>query len=173
MTILETDRLLIRPWDIESDLDDAFEIYGDEETMRFIPGGVRDREGTRETLQRMVKRAEAEGFGIWPVVHKDDDRVIGACGVFYIPEHEPDVEIAWVFSKDYRGRGYATEAARAVAAFAFEKYGLPVLYAIIHEDNTPSIRVAERLGMKPSGKIHAYGRELGLYEMDGLILLPA
>lgn len=165
MTILETERLLVRTWDIERDLDDAFEIYGDEETMRFIPGGVRDREGTRETLNRMVQRADAEGFGIWPVVHKADGRVIGACGVFYIPEHAPDVEIAWVFSKNYRGSGYATEAARAVASFAIEKYHLPVLYAIIHEDNEPSIRLAGRLGMAPSGKIHAYGRELGLYEM--------
>ena len=165
MTILETERLLVRKWDVEHDLDDAFEIYGDVETMRFIPGGVKTREQTRTSLERMAEGDARDGFGIWPVVHKADGRVIGACGVFYIPEHAPDVEIAWVFSKNYRGRGYATEAARAVAAFALARFRLPVLYAIIHEDNAPSIRVAERLGMKPSGKIHAYGRELGLYEM--------
>jgi len=61
---IETERLLIRKWDIERDVDDAFEFYGDEETMRFIPGGVRDREGTRATLQRMIDRESTEGFGI-------------------------------------------------------------------------------------------------------------
>lgn len=165
MNTIETKRLLIRKWDIEKDLDDAFSFYGDEEIMRFIPGGVKDREGTRESLQRMVDREKKEGFGIWPVVHKADGRVIGVCGVFYIPEHAPDVEIAWLFNKSYHGRGYATEAACAVANFALAEFELPVLYAIIHEDNGPSIRVADRLGMKASGKIHAYGRELGLYEM--------
>jgi RimJ/RimL family protein N-acetyltransferase len=165
--IIETERLRIRKWDVQNDLDDAFAIYGDKGTMRFIPGGVKDREQVRASLERMVEGDARDGFGIWPVVHKTDGRVIGACGIFYIPEHAPDVEIAWVFSKDYRRRGYATEAARAVAKLALTKYRLPVLYAIIHEDNAPSIRVAERLGMKPSGKIHAYGLELGLYEMRG------
>lgn len=168
MTILETERLLIREWDLETDLEDAFAIYGDTETMRFIPGGVKNREQVRASVERMIEGDKRNGFGIWPVVHKDDGRVIGACGFFYIPEHEPDVEIAWVFNKHYRHQGFATEAARAVAEFALSEHRLPVLYAIIHEDNAPSIGVANRLGMKPSGKIHAYGRELGLYEMEGL-----
>ena len=167
MKILETERLLIRKWDLGNDLEDAYAIYGDAETMRFIPGGVKDREQVRASVERMIQGDKRNGFGIWPVVLKADGRVIGACGVFYIPEHEPDVEIAWVLSKDYRGRGYATEAARAVAEYALTEYRLRVLYAIIHEENTPSIRLADRLGMKPSGTIQAYGREFGLYEMKG------
>lgn len=164
MNTIETERLLIRKWDVEKDLDDAFSFYGDAETMRFIPGGVKDREQTRTSLQRMVERDKEEGFGIWPVVHKADRRVIGACGVFYIPDHKPKVEIAWLFDKAYHGRGYATEAARAVMEFAFKKLRLPILYALVHQDNAPSIRVTDRLGMKPSGEIHAYGLDLGLYE---------
>ena len=165
MTTIETERLLIRKWDVEKDLDDAFSFYGDAETMRFIPGGVKDRDQTRTSLQRMFDRDKEDGFGIWPVVHRADRRVIGVCGVFYIPDHGTDVEIAWLFDKSYHGHGYATEAARAVTDYALAELKLPVLYAIIHEDNASSIRVADRLGMKPSGKIHAYGRELGLYEM--------
>jgi RimJ/RimL family protein N-acetyltransferase len=161
---IETGRLLIRKWDVENDLDDAFAFYGDEETMRFIPGGVKDREQTRASLQRMFDRDQEDGFGIWPVVHKTDARVIGVCGVFHIPDHGTDVEIAWLFNKAYYGRGYATEAARVVMQFAFDELRLPILYALIHQDNAASIRVAERLGMDYSRLIHAYGRELKCYE---------
>jgi RimJ/RimL family protein N-acetyltransferase len=164
MKTIETERLLIRKWDVATDLDDAFAFYGDAETMRFIPGGVRDRDGTRASLQRMIDREKAEGFGVWPVMHKADGRVIGACGVFYIPEHAPDVEIAWLFHKAYHGHGYATEAAQAVTQFAFAELHLPVLYALIHQDNTPSIRVAERLGMSFARMMYAYDRDLRLYE---------
>jgi ribosomal-protein-alanine N-acetyltransferase len=160
---IETGRLLIRKWDVEKDLDDAFAFYGDEETMRFIPGGVKDREQTRASLQRMIDRDKEESFGIWPVVHKTDRRVIGACGIFYIPDHVPDVEIAWIFNKGYRGRGFATEAAAAVTQFALGELRLPVLYALIHRDNTPSIRVAERLGMEFHRMMYAYDRDLRLY----------
>lgn len=164
MNTIETKRLLIRKWDVEKDLHDAFAFYGDAETMRFIPGGVKDREQTRASLQRMFARDVEDGFGIWPVVHKADARVIGVCGVFYIPDYGTDVEIAWLFNKAYHGCGYATEAARAVMQFAFAELRLPILYALIHEDNAPSIRVAERLGMSFGRILHAYERELRCYE---------
>lgn len=164
METIETQRLLVRKWNVEADLEDAFSFYGDAETMRFIPGGVKDREQTRVSLQRMFDRDKEDGFGIWPVVHKADGRVIGVCGVFYIPDHAPDVEIAWLFDKAYQGRGYATEAARAVTQFAFDELHLPVLYALIHQDNAPSIRLADRLGMSFARMMYAYDRDLRLYE---------
>ena len=164
MKTIETERLLMRKWDIERDLDDAFAFYGDETTMRFIPGGVKDREQTRASLTRMFERDKVDGFGIWPVVHKTDRRVIGVCGVFYIPEHGTDVEIAWLFNRAYHGHGYATEAARAVMEFSFAELELPILYALIHQDNAPSIRVAERLGMAYGRMIWAYDRDLRCYE---------
>ncbi|HEX5274566.1 MAG TPA: GNAT family N-acetyltransferase [Candidatus Rubrimentiphilum sp.] len=164
METIETQRLLVRKWNVERDLEDAFSFYGDAETMRFIPGGVKDREQTRVSLQRMFDRDKEDGFGIWPVVHKADGRVIGVCGVFYIPDHAPDVEIAWLFDKAYHGQGYATEAARAVTKFAFADLRLPVLYALIHQDNAPSIRLADRLGMSFARMMYAYDRDLRLYE---------
>jgi len=164
VTTIETERLLMRKWDVEGDLDDAFSFYADADTMCFIPGGVKDREQTRTSLQRMYDRDKEVGFGIWPVVHKADRRVIGACGVFHIPDHAPDVEIAWLFHKAYHGHGYATEAARAVTDFAFAELRLPVLYALIHQANAPSIRLADRLGMRFSRMMYAYDRDLRLYE---------
>jgi RimJ/RimL family protein N-acetyltransferase len=164
MSFIETDRLLIRKWNPAADLDDAVAIYGDPETMRFIPCGALSREQTERLVLRMIERDEQLAYGIWPVLHKDDHRVIGECGVTQIPGHEPDIEIAWIYNKAYHGRGYATEAAQAVMAYAFSELHIARLYALIDRFNAPSIAVANRLGMRYDRIIRAYKRDLMRYE---------
>lgn len=164
MSFIDTGRLLVRKWELPRDLQDAHAIYGDAETMRFIPCGALPIDSTERLLRRMIERDEQQGFGIWPVVHKAEQRVIGECGVTQIPGHEPDVEIAWIFNRDYHHCGYATEAARAVADFAFQELRMARLYALIDRFNAPSIAVANRLGMRYDRIIRAYKRDLMRYE---------
>jgi RimJ/RimL family protein N-acetyltransferase len=164
VSFIETERLLIRKWQLPRDMDDAFAIYGDAETMRFIPCGALTREQTERLVRRMMERDEQQGYGIWPVVHKENQRVIGECGITQIPGHEPDIEIAWIYNKEYHGRGYATEAARAVTEFAFSELKVTRLYALIDRLNGPSIAVANRLGMRYDRVIRAYKRDLMRYE---------
>jgi RimJ/RimL family protein N-acetyltransferase len=164
VTILETERLTIRQWDTAADLDDAVAIYGDPQTMRFIPCGALDREQTARLITRMAERERQHGFGIWPVVHKNDGRVIGECGITYIPEYGNDVEIAWIFNRAYHGKGYASEAARAVKELALAKLRLPQLFALIDRENAPSIAVANRLAMRFDRIIRAYKRDLMRYK---------
>lgn len=172
MSFIETDRLLIRKWQPSRDLDDAFEIYGDAQTMRFIPCGALSREQTLRLVERMIARDEEHGFGIWPVVLKSERRVIGECGITYIPQHGADVEIAWIFNRRYHGKGYATEAARAVMEYALSS-GISPVYALIDRGNAASIRVANRLEMEFDRIIRAYKRDLMRYRRirpDGGIL---
>lgn len=164
MSFIETERLLIRKWQLPRDLDEALAIYGDPQTMHFIPCGALGQEQTVRLVQRMMDRDEQQGYGIWPVVHKADHRVIGECGITQIPGHEPDIEIAWIFHKAYLGQGYATEAARAVMQYAFEELQIARLYALIDRSNAPSIAVANRLGMRYDRIIRAYKRDLMRYE---------
>jgi ribosomal-protein-alanine N-acetyltransferase len=164
VSFIETQRLLIRKWQLPRDLEDALEIYGDPQTMRFIPCGALGREQTERLVRRMIERDEQQGYGIWPVVHKDDHRVIGECGVTQIPGHEPDIEIAWIFNRAYHGRGYASEAARAVLEYAFSDLHIARIYALIDRFNAPSIAVANRLGMRYDRVIRAYKRDLMRYE---------
>ncbi len=164
MSFIETERLLIRKWQLPRDLDDAFAIYGDPQTMHFIPCGALTREQTERLVLRLTERDEQQGYGIWPVVHKEDHRVIGECGITQIPGHEPHVEIAWIFNKAYQGKGFATEAARAVMDFAFTELHIARLYALIERFNARSIAVANRLGMRYDRIIRAYKRDLMRYE---------
>lgn len=166
MSFIETERLLIRKWEPSRDIADAFDIYGDPQTMRFIPCGALSLEQTQRLVARMMERDEQHGFGIWPVVLKSERRVIGECGITYIPEHGSDVEIAWIFNKAYHGKGYATEAARAVMDYAFGRAGISPLFALIDRANAPSIAVANRLGMEFDRIIRAYKRDLMRYRRD-------
>lgn len=163
MSFIETERLLIRKWQLPRDMDDAFAMYGDPQTMHFIPCGALTREQTERLVLRMIERDEQQGYGIWPVVHKEDQRVIGECGVTQIPGYEPDIEIAWIYNEAYHGRGYATEAAHAVMEFAFSELKVARLYALIDRFNAPSIAVANRLGMRFDRIIRAYRRDLMRY----------
>lgn len=164
MSFIETERLLIRKWQLPRDLEDASAIYGDAETMRFIPCGTLNAEQTRAYIERKIAQDERDGFGIWPVVHKADHRVIGECGVTHIEGTRPEIEIAWIFNKAYHGQGYATEAARAVMQFAFAELHIARLYALIDRFNAPSIAVANRLSMRYDRIVRAYRRDLMRYE---------
>jgi RimJ/RimL family protein N-acetyltransferase len=161
---IQTQRLQIRKWDLARDLDDAVAIYGDPEVMRYIPCGALDRAQTERLIGRMIEKDEQQGYGIWPVVHKADGRVIGESGITQIPGQEPDIEIAWIFNKEYQGQGYATEAARAIMEYAFKELRIARLYALIDRFNARSIAVANRLGMRYDRIIRAYKRDLMRYE---------
>jgi len=71
--------------------------------------------------------------------------LVGYCGFFHHPEHGiEDIEIGYRLNPDYWNRGLATEAARAVRDHGFRHLELPRLISLIHPENTPSRRVAEK-----------------------------
>src|SRR5258705_5412615 len=68
------------------------------------------------------------------------------------PEGWPDFEIGWTLRSEYRGRGYATEAANRCIAHAFTELDRPHVSSFILPENTRSIRVAERIGEALEGQ---------------------
>jgi len=162
MIALETERLLIRNWRLPDDEEDARAIFCDPEVMRFIPAGTFAPDAMPRILGRMIERDERDGFGVWPVIEKADGRVIGECGITYIPE-TTDVEIAWLFSRAAWGKGFATEAAETVLAHALEVLGLPRVYALVLPENKASIALANRVGMRFDRVVRAYKRDMLRY----------
>lgn len=82
-------------------------------------------------------------FTIW-LAHADE--CIGRVYLHAKPEIDGEVEIGYGLSEEYRGHGYATEAAKAVVRYAFEQAGQDVLVAIVKPENSASRRVIEKLG---------------------------
>ena len=152
---LETERLLLRPWRPAEDLDALAAINADPDVMRFVaPNRPLSRAETAGQLERFVAHWERHRFGLWAVVPRDGDgRAIGFAGLAipsFLPQILPAVEVGWRLESGCWGRGYATEAARASVAFGFERLGLRSIVCVIEPGNARSLRVAEKLGMRPA-----------------------
>ena len=102
------------------------------------------------------------GYGHWAVVTSDDARVVGWCGLEYLPELD-ETEVAYLLSKRTWGRGYATEAARAAVSFGLDTAGLKTIIGLVHPANTGSIRVLEKCGLTFSDQLTLWGLEMRRY----------
>jgi ribosomal-protein-alanine N-acetyltransferase len=151
--VAETERLLLREFRAE-DTDAMGAVFGDPEVMRF-GRGVQDAAWVADWIRRQRENYRAQGYGLWAVVEKDAVAPVGYCGLTRYPNilGRPEIEVGYRLARSRWGRGYATEAARAVCAHAFGALGLPRLIALIHPGNAPSIRVAEKLGMRHEAEV--------------------
>jgi len=167
--VFETHRLILRDWSPLTDAQQAFDIYSDGEVTRWI-GSPADTnvQSTHARLQRYRHRS-AGGSGLWAVVEKDIDRIIGSVLLVPLPGVDgtltSNLEIGWHFRQASWGYGFATEAAQCVARHALAH--LPELYAVAMPDNHRSIKVMQRLGMKDLGITHQYhgGQPLVLFRL--------
>jgi RimJ/RimL family protein N-acetyltransferase len=161
---IETTRLRLRAF-TPDDLDNLFLIFGDSEVMRYISNGKpRSREETENGLLKTIEGWRKRGFGLWAMTIKGSEKVIGYCGLIYLDD-TPEIEIAYGLAKAHWGKGYATEAARAVLKFGFEQLKLERIVAVVNPENIPSQRVLEKLGMTYVKRAHYYEADLMYYEM--------
>lgn len=169
---LQTPRLLIRDWDVVPDAAAAIAIYGDPAVTQWI--GDKSLDTTVEAVQARLARyrvraATGNGLGCWAVVRQDTQVPIGTLLLMPLPNRENvpsgDIEIGWHFGAASWGQGYATEAARAVMEYGFERLQLPAIYAVTLIENARSVRVTQRLGMAALGISEAYygGHPLRLF----------
>lgn len=144
--LLETERLYFREIE-QADFDALCQILQDEETMYAYEGAFSDAE-VQEWLDRQISRYQKWGFGLWAVVLKETDTLIGQCGLTMQPWKDQEVlEIGYLFQRAYWHQGYATEAAKACKNYAFEVLGAEEVCSIIRDTNAASQNVALRNGM--------------------------
>jgi len=142
--------------------DAYFAIHGDPATNVHNPAGpVRDPAAVPPVLEVWQRHWREEGYGYWVVRDPQDGRVLGFAGVRPpLQDDEVFLNLYYRFRPDAWGKGYATEAGRAAIAMAAKVApGLPVV-ALIRPKNAPSLRVAERLGLRLEGEVE---RQLGTY----------
>ncbi|MDZ8133749.1 MAG: GNAT family N-acetyltransferase [Nostoc sp. DedQUE04] len=173
--LLETERLLIRSWISESDAEQAFAIYSDPEVTHFLgkssrPASVESqRQRLIEGIERMHQRNN--GTGAWAIVEKESTTIVGTILLKQLPDKDglptQDYEVGWELRRASWGKGYATEAGRAMLNYGFSVLNLPLIYAVVKPENHASIRVTEQLGMKPIGQTNKYYNiELLLFQLD-------
>ena len=146
--MIETGRLLLRSW---RDGDGAeFERVTNTSQVMENLGGVDDPARVAGTAARLDSIEREHGFTFWAVERKDDEALLGFCGIK--PANlEPllgELEIGWRFRRDCWGQGYAREAAEACLAWAWTNLEVPRLVAITVKANIRSWGLMERLNMK-------------------------
>lgn len=144
--ILETERLYLREMN-QDDFDSLCKILQDEKVMYAYEGAFSDAE-VHEWLNRQIARYHKWGFGLWAVMLKENDELIGQCGLTMQPWKNTEVlEIGYLFQHRYWHKGYATEAAQACKTYAFKTLHATEVCSIIRDTNIPSQKVAIKNGM--------------------------
>lgn len=145
--MIETNRLVIREM-VQSDYDALCRIMCDEEVMRVAYENAFTLEEVQNWLNRHLKRYETYGFGLWAVVLKETNEMIGQCGLTLQGWRDKEIlEIGFLFQKAHWHKGYATEAAVACKEYAFSVLDANSVYSIIRDTNTAAQKVAARNGM--------------------------
>ena len=146
--IIETERLIIREMN-QLDLNALCKIMCDEEVMKATYESAFSEEEVQRWLNRHLKRYEDYGFGLWAVVLKETNIMIGQCGLtLQTWKNKQVLEIGYLFQKSYWHKGYATEAAIACKEYAFSVLNASSVYSIIRDTHTASQNVAIKNGMK-------------------------
>lgn len=149
--MIETGRLIIREYR-EDDIDAAAEILTDPRTMAYWPSPLA-ADAVRSWLERSFTSYALEGFGLWAVVLKETNRMVGDCGILRLTLPIGEVlDLGYIIHHPYWGHGYATEAAEAVKRHAFKHFKIKVLHANMPYNHTASKRVAEKIGMRRIGE---------------------
>jgi ribosomal-protein-alanine N-acetyltransferase len=160
---LETERLLLRKLSLE-DAGDLFAYASDPEVARYTTWEAHKTiDDSRTVLSQWVDLYATGQVAPWGVVHKGDAKLIGTCGfVSWAPRHAR-AEVAYALSRPYWGKGYTTEAVRAVIAFGFNTKGLNRIEARCDIPNIASARVMEKVGMKFEGVLRQQLFVKGVY----------
>jgi RimJ/RimL family protein N-acetyltransferase len=164
MTILTTRRLRLEPICLEH-YEGLRVLNADPAVQRYIAGRPETPEETAAMIERVQGRWKQFGYSWWSFIELETGELVGA-GCIQHMGHDPanEHEIGWRLRPDRWGRGYATEAARRMAAFAFEDLKAPLLAAICHPENADSAKVMARLGMRYRGEEVWHQQTVSVYE---------
>lgn len=150
-TYIETERLKLRDWE-EKDLLPFQKMNANPQVRRYFPSLLSYRRSELD-MRKMDEIIKENGIGLFAVELKETGEWLGFIGVNYIPVESkypfkelPFYEIGWRLIPEVWGNGLATEGAQAVLEYAKEK-GITELYSITSENNLPSRKVMEKIGM--------------------------
>lgn len=160
----ETDRLILREMTVD-DASDVFAFNSNADVMRFT--GEPPFESLDQARERITNYPDFEtvGYGRWGCELKGDGRLIGFCGLKYLDDLD-EVDLGYRFLPEFWGRGLATEACRASVRFGFEVLELERIIALIIPENVASIRVVEKVGMRPDGTLTYHGDHALKFRID-------
>ncbi|BAL91299.1 putative GCN5-related N-acetyltransferase [Actinoplanes missouriensis 431] len=161
MKSLITPRLVLREWE-EKDAGFILDMYSRWDVMRYLgaePQVLTDLAGARARLAAWRDRQD-DVHTVWAVQDRQTGHLLGTAFLVRLLAGTPltpaaETEIGWHLHPDAWGRGYATEAATAVLAYA-ARFGISPVLAVTYPENAASQAVCRRLGMRHLGRTDRY-----------------
>ncbi len=180
--VLETDRLVLRPWR-DGDVRAYARILRDPEIMRHWGTGARFRAKravangialfsdveARWAIASMNRHWRRHGYGLWALEERESGELVGNAGLTVLDDWTADaanVEVGWMLARPSWGRGLAVEAGRASIDYAFDVLGLPRLVSVALVSNWRSERVMQSLALSPVGRTQWKRSEVVWYAID-------
>jgi RimJ/RimL family protein N-acetyltransferase len=135
--------------------------------LRKLP----DRRAMWRAFSAMSGAWMLTGTGWWAITLREDDTCVGLVGAFFREDllcdlETADVELGWMMFRPYWRRGFATEAARAALASAFERLPSRRAIAVVQPENVASVRVCQAIGMRPDAELQFEDVQLTRFAVD-------
>ncbi len=164
---METERLILRLYN-EQEKHLLIELFSDEDVMRHVDTGVLTVEKAEALWQKLIEDFYPKGKNtIYAVFAKTGESYIGHASIRPRPDKTEDWEIGYILRKEEWGKGFATEIARRLVKFGFEDLKLTEVFATIDDENSASIKTAEKAGMRFSHYEHDEQGRFSVYSIKG------
>ncbi|MCM3874073.1 MAG: GNAT family N-acetyltransferase [Pyrinomonadaceae bacterium] len=146
LRIIETARLRLRPFRLDN-VDALHRLWTEPEVRRYLwDDDIITRERVQSLVNVSLKSFEDHGFGLWAVLPRESESVIGFCGFWFFHE-PPKLELLYGISPAHWHKGLATEAARAMLNYGFTELSFDRIQASTDAANLASSKVMEKAGM--------------------------
>lgn len=147
-----TERLMLREYIID-DYKEAHSYLSDPEVLKYMEFSPTTEEQSRDYVNRFLnfQKQEPRIYIKFVVILKTDNCIIGECGLLMPNYKHKTAELVYRFNKDYWGKGYATEAAKAILNFGFYQLSLHRIDATCDIRNSASSKVIDNIGMQKEG----------------------
>jgi len=164
MTIVtQTPRLIVREF-VKQEETLLLALYADERVTKYVP--KRTVEETKRQFADAIKAyKDYKGLGRWGVFNPENDEFIGVCILKPADSDETRIELGYVLSPKYWGKGIATELAKALVKYGFEQKKLTEICACTDHENVASQNVLLKAGLLQEGTIFWHGQDLTFFRI--------
>ncbi len=162
--ILETSRLILRELN-SNDAKDFYDLNSNPNVIKYTGNSAfKDVEEARKFLENYTDY-RLNGYGRWAVIDKTKHKFIGWCGLKF-GEMEDETDIGFRFFEEEWNKGYATESALACVKYGFENLKLKRIIGRAMKENSGSIKILEKIGLKYEKDTELDGKEAVIYKIE-------
>lgn len=144
-----------------------YELNSDPEVVKYVHEPPTTKENVADILRNIILPQYELGLGRWAVHLKTTEEFIGWAGLKYLSERD-EIDLGYRFMKKYWGNGYASEAAAACIRYGLEQLKLEKIHGKAHVENTASLKVLQKCGMKFLAEDYVDGSPVKIFALQRL-----